>query len=60
MPKPFIADVKQMFLKYQNHRDRINLNENWVASPDCATKKAKLLMFTNKVLIDNNRKIKAN
>lgn len=38
----------------------MNLNDNWVASPDCETKKAKLLIFTNKVLVENNRKFKSN
>lgn len=52
MPKSFVADLKQLLLKYAADKDRLNLFEAWHA-PDCETKRDKLLNHCRKTLSDN-------
>ena len=52
MPKSFVADTKNLLLKYAQHKDRQNLLDEW-GSANCENKEEKFVAFIKKVLGDN-------
>ena len=48
----FVTDWKSLLIKYQDHRDKMNLADLWDAH-ETENKRDKLLKFVGKVLANN-------